>query len=161
MGTLGARGFSCAVSGVDHVFIVTRTTNFRPPCARKNLWYPGYQLGRSAKNGARKVRRGTFVCSSHQASLSLFSAPPFFRAALQLTERLEEATVERYKTIFLRERRSLVVYFSLCIMSVVINDKVISKSGCNKITTENVTQSRDNSMIKRQTRASNLLPSAV
>jgi len=33
LGTLGARDFSCAVSGVGHVSIVTRTKNF----------YPGYQ----------------------------------------------------------------------------------------------------------------------
>ena len=67
IGTLGARGFSCAVSGVGHVSIVTRAKNLiflaasplvqcqRPSAAisirraRKNLWYPGYVIGKLAR----------------------------------------------------------------------------------------------------------------
>jgi len=54
-------------------------------------------LGRSAKNGARenkkKARRGKAKERSLLAqSFSPFFAPPFPRAASQLTERLEEAS---------------------------------------------------------------------
>ena len=44
--TLGARGFSCAVSGVGHVSIVTRfAARVHIQTTREiNLWYPGYYL---------------------------------------------------------------------------------------------------------------------
>jgi len=38
VGTLGARGFSSIVSSVGHV---SKAKYFRPPRARKHLWYPG------------------------------------------------------------------------------------------------------------------------
>ena len=50
VGTLGARDFSCAVSGFGRVlkdvaarvFGLRPTKRSSPSHARKNLWYPGY-----------------------------------------------------------------------------------------------------------------------
>ena len=44
LGTLGAKDFSSAVSGFCQVFIVTRAKSFA--AREKNLWYPGYLLGK-------------------------------------------------------------------------------------------------------------------
>ena len=55
VGTLGARDFSCAVSGFGRVlkdfaarvFGLWPTKRSSPSHARKNLWYPGYVVGGS------------------------------------------------------------------------------------------------------------------
>jgi len=76
--TLGARDFSCAVSGVDHVSIVTRAKYFRLLRAIKNLWYPGYvELGlnstRSLRSSHQLAREHYNLCVISLISMSNFN----------------------------------------------------------------------------------------